>query len=311
MSSPSSAAPILFLSLSTADQSIWLLPRYYHREVNRTGDVRRCVGGKAVNAARAVHLLGGRCVVVGFFSGDLVSLLAAEGIEVDPVATAMPVRRATSVVDCEKGHVTELVEEAHPPRRTELDEVVTRFLQRADEAAAVCLCGSVPVGVPPALYATLLSKLRVPLSIVDTQGEALRAALSERPYLVKPNRREMASVLGRAAASLAEVAEQGAELRAHGAQNVAVSCGTDGLLLIGEGPPAVFVPPQVKPLNTTGCGDAVTGAMALGLARGMTLSQSAKLSVAVAAATALHPVPGALDPGAELDMVSAVVERRA
>ena len=74
---------LLFLSLSTADQRIWLLPRFCHGEVNRTGDVRRCVGGKAVNAARAACLLGGRCTVVGFFSGDLAALLTAEGLEVE------------------------------------------------------------------------------------------------------------------------------------------------------------------------------------------------------------------------------------
>ena len=42
---------LAFLSLSTADQRIWLLPRLAPGQVNRTGDVLECVGGKAVNAA--------------------------------------------------------------------------------------------------------------------------------------------------------------------------------------------------------------------------------------------------------------------
>jgi 1-phosphofructokinase family hexose kinase len=309
VSSPSSSGELLFLSLSTADQTIWLLPRYRHGEVNRTKDVRRCVGGKAVNAARTAHILGGRCVVVGFFSADLVTLLGKEGIEVEPVEPAKPVRRATSVVDLEGGQVSELVEEAHPPRRSELERVVDRFTARAGDAAVVCLCGSVPEGMPPTFYATLLSQLPGHRVIVDTQGEALRAALGHGPYLVKPNRRELEGVLGQTAPSLADVAKLGEELRARGAKNVAVSCGTDGLLLIGEGPPTFYVPPSVTSVNTTGCGDAVTGAVAYGLGCGMTLAESAKLSVAVAAATARHPVPGGLDPGSERHLAARVVER--
>jgi 1-phosphofructokinase family hexose kinase len=298
---------LLFLSLSTAEQHVWLLPRFQPGEVSRTRDVRHGVGGKAVNAARAAALLGGSCVLVGFFDDARAAHVRGEGIEVDAVDPGTPIRRATSVVDLATGAVSELVEEARPPRAAALDEAVRRFTARARDARVVCLCGSLPHGAPAGLYARLLAAFPHTPAVVDTQGEALRAALAGRPFLVKPNRAEIGALVGRTAISFREVAEHAAEVRRLGAQHVAVSCGAEGLLLAGEdAAPLLFRPPAVKPVNATGCGDAVTGAVAAGLAEGLPLGEAVRLGVAAGTASALDPLPGSLDPDAARDLVSAV-----
>ncbi len=168
----------LFLSLSAADQEVWLCERIVPGAVNRTADVRRCTGGKAVNAARAAALLGGESLVIGFFGRGqgLVERLQAEGIAADPVYTECATRKAASLIDRERGEVTELVEEARAPSASECAALAERFCARARQADVVCICGSLPPGLRPDFYADLMRRTGHPRVIVDAQGEALVAA---------------------------------------------------------------------------------------------------------------------------------------
>jgi len=301
---------LLFLSLSTADQTVWLLPRVSHGAVTRTRELVACVGGKAVNAARAARRIGGDCMLVGFFTPELASRLEAEGIAVDAVVPAKAVRRATSVVDLAAGEVSELVEEAHPPGSGELDAVTDRFLRRAADAAIVCLCGSLPQGVSPDFYRQIMERIGGKPVVVDAHGKTLGAVLAARPVLVKPNRAEVSALLGRPSPSLRDVVAQARELRRQGAENVGIGCGAEGMVLVGENVECMLVPPRVRAVNATGCGDAVTGVMAYGLAAGMGLEAAARLAVACGAASALDSVPAAFTPATARAFEASVVVSR-
>ncbi len=300
---------VVFLSLSAADQDVWVLPRLAAGEVNRTPEVRRCVGGKAVNAARAAALLGAECVVVGFFGRGqgLGERLRAEGIEVDAVETASPTRKATSIVNTERGEVTELVEEARPVTAEECAALVRRLLARARGADVVCMCGSIPAGIPAEFYADMMRRSAHGRVIVDAQGEALRHALEARPFLVKPNRRELGDLVGARVSALGDVAAQARTLRARGAAHVAVSCGAEGLVLVGERVVA-FRPPRVDVVNSTGCGDAVTGGIAHGLAAGLDVEEAVRVGVACGTASAVDPLPGKFEKGFQADVLARITE---
>ena len=56
------------------------------------------------------------------------------------------------------------------------------------------LTGSLPPGCPEDTYAQLVSALRVPC-VVDASGGSLRTSLKAGPFLVKPNRAELAGAL--------------------------------------------------------------------------------------------------------------------
>ena len=284
---------LLFLSLSSADQEVWLCERLAPGAVNRTGDVRRCAGGKAVNAARAAAILGGESLVVGFFGRGqgLVESLAAEGIATDPVYTEGPSRRAASLIDRERGEVTELVEEPHSVSAAEREALEALFVARARQAAVIGLCGSLPPGLPADFYARLMAKAGRSRVIVDAQGAALSAALGAGPFLVKPNRREAGELLGARAASTAEAAAQARELCRRGAAHAVVSSGAEGVVLAGEDA-LLFRPPPVRAVNTTGCGDALAGGIAFGLAAGLSVREAVRLGVACGTASALDPLPG-------------------
>jgi 1-phosphofructokinase len=92
---------------------------------------------------------------------------------------------------------------------------------------------------------------------VDASGAALAAAVDGGADLVKPNRDELAELVGRRIDSVKDAIAAGREIRARTGGTVLVSLGADGALLLTETGGWHAVSPAITPLNTTGAGDAL------------------------------------------------------
>ncbi len=92
------------------------------------------------------------------------------------------------------------------------------------------LAGSIPPGLPPSFYGDVLHRLqgRGVRGVVDAQGEALRQALPQRPFLIKPNRAELEELAGRPLQDARRVQQAAQALQRQGAENVLVSLGGEG-----------------------------------------------------------------------------------
>lgn len=299
---------MLFLSISTADQQVWPMTALAPGEVNRTEKAFSCVGGKAVNAARTAAGLQGEPRVLGFFGRqqDLTSRLAAEGMTVEPVLTEAPTRRAISVVDLAGESVTELVEEPGPVTPAETRSLTDAFCRLAPEADMICLCGTIPGALPRDFYGQLMRRFPDKPFVVDAHGPSLEGTLPEKPLLVRPNRAELAALLGRPAATLEEVARQARSLLSRGPASVAVGCGADGVVFVRDDAAWLVKPPRVAVKNATGCGDALTGALAWAFARQMPLDEALALAVSCAAASACEWVPGRFDRKNQAELLQTV-----
>ncbi len=267
--------------------------------------MERCVGGKGVNAARAFRRLGGRPVVVGFLDSWCVESLRSEGIEVKAQSEPYEVRTAVSVVDCADRSVTELVEEAHPATASALKEVTDAALSCGRKSSFLCLSGSLPQGCPPDTYRRILEACPQAETIVDARGEPLRLSLAAGPFAIKPNREELGDLFGKTAESKSELLTQARQVKKLGARNVVVTCGPEGVLAVLDEGAWFFHAPQVEPVNTTGCGDALLGALVFRLMQGVDMLQALRFAVAAASASACTALPGDLAPG----LTSRLVER--
>jgi tagatose 6-phosphate kinase len=274
--------------------------------VNRAYETQVTAAGKAVNVAQVVTVLGGHALLVTFLGGDSGRFVAreldAQGVPHEVVWTDddAPTRVCTTLLP-DDGPVTELVEEAPLVSEKEvvaLEEVVTG---RLEEAEALCLIGSFPPGVPDDFYARLMQaacEAGVPV-LVDAQGAPLRNALSERPFLVKPNLEEATTTLdisssedGKPDARVAV-----ATLTDAGARWALVSMGATGSLLSDSFGNLWYVePPQVETVNPIGSGDSLAAGFLLALQRGATVPDAAAYGTACAAANALTPTSGVVRP---------------
>jgi 1-phosphofructokinase family hexose kinase len=155
------------------------------------------------------------------------------------------------------------------------------------------LSGSLPPGVPPDIYASLIHRIQsscsssfIARAILDSSGEPFRLGLLARPYLVKPNRYEAESVTGFRLKNRSDLRKAGAVFLDMGAQIIAISLGAQGLFLCWEGESLLMSSPKIKRGNPTGAGDALLAGIIYALEKGETLKEAARWAVACGAAAA-------------------------
>lgn len=254
--------------------------------LNRTAAATLVAGGKGVNVSRVLGALGERNVALGFVAGSNGMML--EG-------SLQQMGLATEFIRLPEGQ-TRINVKLYGEQETELNapgpvvshqqtEGLLSELNRLKADDLLCLCGSLPPGMEADSYARMLKAAGV-RAIVDTSGEALLCALSEKPWLVKPNRDELAALVGRELPTLADVIEAAEWLRGKGAENVLVSLGGEGALLCAEGTRVYQPAPQGEVVGTVGAGDSLVAGFAAGWQRTGDPVQALRLGVACGSATA-------------------------
>lgn len=255
-------------------------------DVHRVREVRHRAGGKGVNVARVLHTLGADVRAVftagGSTGAAVVGDLAAAGIPAGVVPIGGETRRTTTVLAGD-GSVTLLNEPG--PRLTGDEWQALAAAVRSRKPEVLVCSGSLPPGAGG--YAGLFGDAP---SILDTSGEALLAGLAGKPSVVKPNADELREVTG-----LSDPVAAANELRKAGAGAVVVSLGPEGLLAVTGSGIWHAAPSTVLSGNTTGAGDAVVAALALGLSRVEPWPDILRRAVALSGAAVLGPLAGDVD----------------
>ena len=167
--------------------------------------------------------------------------------------------------------------------------------QRAQPGQWALAAGSLPPGLQTEGYAPLLKLLheRGARIALDTSGAALKQALAcgVPLALIKPNRHELETLLGRPLPTCTDLREAARGLHAQGVETVVVSLGAQGAFMSSPEGAWLAAPLPVKPVSTVGAGDAqVAGLLA---ARHARLGWQEALRYGVAFATAKLGLAGA------------------
>lgn len=299
---------IVCLGLNPALDITYRVDRLALGEAQRVSEVSERAGGKAANVARVAARLGGRSHLVAAVGGPAGATYAAEltraGVVTSLVPTTRPLRRTVTIVEAD-GRTTAL-NEAGPPLPAAESAAATQRLHAllapsGPPVGALALSGSLPPGAPVDAYAELVALARahgIP-AIVDCAGPALLAALDAGAALVKPNRQELESTVGRSGIDGVDRLRQ----RAPDAIVVA-SDGPDGLVCAGPAGRWRARPARLLRGNPTGAGDALVAAIALGLARGHSLPEMLRAGIGASAAAVLAPVAGEIDLAAARELAA-------
>jgi 1-phosphofructokinase family hexose kinase len=292
---------ILVVCLNLALDVTHHVPAVDWSGVNRPTAVYARPGGKGVNVARTLHALGADVVLAGLAGGatgsGLATALRELGIPTAFTAIAAENRRTFAVVDS-RGAVA-LFNEAGPEVTAgEFGRFRDQYRRALASAAAVVLSGSLPPGLPPDTYATLieLAGTAVPV-ILDTHGDALLPGVAAGPAIVKPNLDELQPLVTRRLSTpdgidWAAVTAATARLRAAGAGAVVASLGPEGLLAETAAGRWKAWPSAPVTGNATGAGDAVAAALAHGLVLGRPWDERLRHAVALGAASVTAPAAG-------------------
>lgn len=237
---------------------------------NRAENVRLEAGGKAVNVARVLKVLGGDPKVMGLVyrnDGDVIkNALEEHSIFFDFHEREGSARSNTKIVDEVSGQVTEINEPGHEVPADLLGRMADELVNIAFEGDAAVLAGRLPHNAPSDYYANLVEQLKGKKVHVylDASGDAFREAVEKGPYLIKPNLQELQELTGKELKTIGEVAEAARDIiRRCGVRYVIVTFGSKGALAVNAEALAYAAGLNLNIGSTVGAGDAfVAGVLA-------------------------------------------------
>jgi 1-phosphofructokinase family hexose kinase len=193
---------IITVTLNAAIDKSLSVPNFRLGRRHRTVEQRTMAGGKGVNIARTLKALGQPVIATGFAGGatgtHIVEQLTDEAILNDFVRIREESRTNTSVLDPTSGEQTEINERGPSVSEGEVELFADKLLYLARGAAIVVFAGSLPRGVDPEIYASLihdLARMEV-TTVIDTDGEPLHHAVRAEPDVVSPNAIEAEELVG-------------------------------------------------------------------------------------------------------------------
>lgn len=263
----------------------------------RVGEIQRacregiCFGGKGINVSRVLTVLGVENVALGFLAGftgrAIADGLSAEGLRTDFCFLPSGMTR----INVKLRHGTET--DVNCTGADISAEALTGLCDKLEvlrEGDVLVLAGSTPRGISKTVYADILALVsgRGILSVVDADGELLLRSLPCAPFLIKPNREELESVLGRSLKDDRSVVDGARELQRCGARNVLVSLGGDGALLLTESGEVYRMDAAAgECVNSVGAGDSMLAGFIAGyLASSGNVEYALRLGTAAGAASA-------------------------
>ena len=265
------------------------VPQLRFNEVLRAHDVRVDWGGKGFNVSRALRILNEETLALAWVGGGTGRMmqhgLNQLGIKTDFVLVEEETRINTVAQEDSGEWYIRLNEPGpHIP-----EDAIQSLLAKAEAYASKkdiwVAAGSLPQDVPADFYTQLihLLKNKVVRVFFDANGEALRAGLSDPPFLVNPDISETEDFVGFSIHNYDDAKRAVLPFLRLGVEYVALSIDGLGLLLASQQEMMLATPPKVSIRNVTGAGDALMAGMAYGFARGMDLREIARLGAAFSA----------------------------
>jgi tagatose 6-phosphate kinase len=284
---------ILCLNLNAAVDKTIVVSSFELNKIHRPESVIVLAGGKGCNVARALKTLGEKPVVcgwVGGFAGQFIETeLRLEGIQTDFVYTDFESRACTSILDREKGTMTEIYEKGDPVPLGKIDELRDHIRKTIGQYRAITLSGSMPQGVPSDFYADLIEIAReqnVP-AFLDSSGDALRRGIEARPFLVKPNETEVRSLLNLDSNNTFDFVQAASEVSIKYGTRVLLSLGAKGAIAANGRDVFVVETPRVDAKSAVGSGDCTLGGLVYGILSGLSFEESVRCGVAAGTANTL------------------------
>lgn len=254
-------------------------------------------GGKSSNQAAAVGKLGGDVALLGCVGDDgngsmLVDALKSSGVDVSQVRVLEGVSTGSAMIAVDdNGENCIIVSPGANGRLSAADvEAASDFFDSAGEGSLLTLCLEVDLDA-------------VRAAAREARGRGATVVLNVSPYAkVGPDLLDLVDILVVNAHELADLTEQPdfeplgdwgsvveatrAALGNSGPKTVVVTLGADGARTVdlASGEVSAQIPaPAIKPVDTTGAGDAFLAALAFRLAAGDDLRAACAFAVRVGA----------------------------
>ena len=282
-------ANVATITLNAAYDWVGRLKRIELGEVNTVETLGLFPAGKGINVAKVLKDLGVDVTVGGFLGednqGDFVTLFNKLGLQ-DKFQRVSGRTRINVKITETDADVTDLNFLGYEISDSVWQQFVADSLAYCKSFDIVAVCGSLPRGVTPDLFADWLKQLhQAGIKVVlDSSNAALTAGLNAKPWLVKPNHRELEAWVGYTLNSREEIVSAAKKLKAQGIANVIISMGAQGSVWLSDEAVIQAQPPKCENVvSTVGAGDSMVAGLIYGLINGLPQKDTLAFASAVSA----------------------------
>ena len=264
-------------------------------EINRTKTETILPGGKGLNVSIVLKNLEIENTALGFVAGftgeELIRKMELQGVKTDFVKVEKGLTRINvKISSINEKRIEETALNGMGPQITEKDiEVLFEKIRTMSTNDIVILSGSIPKNIDNDIYEKICKELNEKhiTFIVDSTQELLMNVLKYHPFLIKPNKEELEETLNRKILTKEDIINAAKTLQKMGAQNVLVSLGNNGALLLTQEDKTYYSKaPRGQVVNTVGSGDSMVAGFLAGYYQTKDYEYALKTGVAAGSASA-------------------------
>ncbi len=284
---------IYTVTLNPSLDYIMHLGRLELGDMNRSTKEKIYPGGKGINVSIVLKNLNIPNKALGFIAGfsgrEIERLVHRYGVESDFIMLDHGSSRINvKLKETKETEINGVGPEVTPQDLRELHEK----LQPLEDGDYLILSGSIPTGIPDDTYKKIMKSLsdKKINFIVDATKDLLLNVLKYKPFLVKLNFRELSETFEADLKSEDDIVIYGRKLQELGAENVLISLGEQGAVLITHHGEIINAPAlKGKVINTVGAGDSMVAGFISGFLKTKDIKQALKHGIAAASATTFSP----------------------
>lgn len=269
------------------------------------------VGGKGINIARVMSLMGEHCVLYGFLGGVNGRLVSEDmkgyDVEFKAFQTSGETRTTINIIDNKNRKETEITEpgtEVGEKEEQEFLETLKADLRKGD----MVICSGIPMkGMSQDIYQKVsrLCEQHGSICILDATGIYLERSFPGNYYFSKPNFSELSELFSITEEETMEnIIKSGKRMLDMGVENLLISTGESGGIFLNDSGIYKAVIPKEEVVSTIGSGDASVAGFCIGVKRGYSSEDCVKLAMACGICNAKFSKVGYVEP----DMVKRLFE---
>ena len=279
---------IYTVTLNPAIDYYVVMKEFVEGNLNTAEEGYTLAGGKGINVSKVLKNFGKESVALGFVGGFTGSFIKDDMKACNIAERFIELEENTRINMKLKTEKTESEIAGKSPKISKenieklLDEI--KNIKKDD---ILILSGSVPNTIDKGIYGEIIEKLPEGTKVIlDTRGEPFTKALDKGVFLTKPNIDELSEFFQKRLETTEEIVEAGKKLRAMGSENVIISMGKEGSILINEKGVYKGNAPKGKLISSVGAGDSMVAGVTYGLIDGKELEEAYKFGIASGSATA-------------------------
>ena len=265
-------------------------------KINRTKSENILAGGKGLNVSIILKRLGIENTALSFIAGftgkELERKIKQYNIKTDFIEINNGYTRINvKISSLKKNSLIQERETAlngNGPEITQedIDELLEK-IKKINSEDIVILSGNVPKCINEDIYEIICKELNEKnvKFVVDASQKLLMNCLKYKPFFIKPNKDELEETFNTKIKTKKEIIIYAKKLQEKGAQNVLISLGGDGAILLTE-KNEVYYSNTPKGQVTVGAGDSMVAGFVAGYLKKKDYKEALKLGIASGSATA-------------------------